>query len=190
MTTRAPWPARRSQLALVILRVSTGLMITGLHGAHKIVDAYRYFSLGREWPLLQDTIQLGFPFPVVFASAAAIVQFVGGLLIAGGALVRPTAWLVAVTMVSATVFNLRFGGSDAQLAGLYALVSATIAMVGSPARRNGPGECREDPVDALVSRGIWLRTITRLESTRRNWPTPSRRRSGPGLRETPRSRAP
>ena len=79
----------RSELAMTVLRVSVGLMIAGLHGLHKVVDGFQYLTAGRDWPLLRDTVQLGFPLPVVFASAAAVIQLAGGLLIAGGGLHAP-----------------------------------------------------------------------------------------------------
>ena len=121
----------RSELAMTVLRVSVGLMIAGLHGLHKVVDGFQYLTAGRDWPLLRDTVQLGFPLPVVFASAAAVIQLAGGLLIAAGAFTRPAALLVLITMLAAVVFNVRTGGPDAQLASLYALAIGTVAL-GTP----------------------------------------------------------
>ena len=80
--------------------------------------------------MLHDTVQLGFPLPVVFAALAALSQFVGGWLLAIGACTRIAAFLVASTMVTALVFNLQSGGPDAQLAGLYALVTGTFVLTG------------------------------------------------------------
>lgn len=44
---------------------------------------------------------MGFPFPVFFAWAAALTEFVGGILIAIGLKVRIAAAFVAVTMIVA-----------------------------------------------------------------------------------------
>jgi putative oxidoreductase len=116
---------------MTVLKVSVGLMIAGLHGLHKVVDGFQYLTAGRDWPLLRDTVQLGFPLPVVFASAAAVIQLAGGLLIAAGAFTRPAALLVLITMLTAVVFNVQTGGPDAQLASLYALAMSTVAL-GTP----------------------------------------------------------
>ena len=124
----------RAELAITVLRVSVGLMVAGLHGLHKVVDGFQYLTVGRDWPLLRDTVQLGFPLPVVFASAAAVIQLAGGLLIAAGAFTRPAAMLVVVTMVTAVAFNLRTGGTDIQLASLYALAVGA-AAIGAPGLR-------------------------------------------------------
>jgi putative oxidoreductase len=80
--------------------------------------------------LLHDTVQLGFPLPVLFTILAALSQFVGGWLLVIGAYTRVAALMVASTMFTATVFNIQTGGPDVQLAGLYALVSVAFVLVG------------------------------------------------------------
>jgi putative oxidoreductase len=116
--------------AIVALRVVTGVTIATAHGWHKVVQGWQYLTSGAQWPLLDDTVQLGFPAPVVLAIAAALSQFVGGWLLALGILTRLAALMVAGTMIVALLFNLWFDGPDAQLAGLYALVAATFAVTG------------------------------------------------------------
>ena len=115
-------------LALRLLRVTAGLMIAFIHGWHKVVGGYLYMSSGQDWPLLNDTMALGFPCPVFFSAIAATVQFAGGLLIAAGVATRPAAVLVAFTMMTALIFNIRTADSDAQLAGLYALIAIVVAI--------------------------------------------------------------
>ena len=122
-------------LALTLLRVTAGLIIAFLHGWHKVVGGYQYLSTGQDWPLLRDTVALGFPLPVVFAVIAALVQFVGGLLIAAGIATRPAAALVAFTMVTAFIFNVQTGDPDTQLAGLYALIAIALAIANPHLRR-------------------------------------------------------
>jgi len=113
-----------------MLRIVAGMAVATLHGWHKVVDGWQYLTAGAEWPLLHDTVQLGFPLPVLFAALAAFSQLVGGLLLATGACTRIAAFLVGSTMVTALVFNLQSGGPDAQLAGLYALVTGTFVLAG------------------------------------------------------------
>ena len=114
-------PVAESGIAL--LRIATGIVVAALHGWHKVVDGLHYATTGTHWPLLDDTVAMGFPLPIVFTGLAAIGQFVGGCLLAIGAYTRIAAVLVASTLLTALVFNLRTGGPDAQLAGLYALVA-------------------------------------------------------------------
>jgi putative oxidoreductase len=64
------------------------------------------------------------------AGLAATSQFAGGVLLLIGAFTRVAAFFVASTMLTALVFNLRTGGPDAQLAGLYALVAAAFILTG------------------------------------------------------------
>ena len=113
-----------SAVGAAILRITVGVLVATLHGWHKVVQGWQYLSGGGDWPLLHDTVQLGFPLPVVFAALAALSQFAGGWLLAIGACTRIAALLVAL------VFNLQSGGPDAQLAGLYALVTGTIVLTG------------------------------------------------------------
>ena len=86
---------------------------------------------------------LGFPLPALSAAIAALSQFVGGWLLAVGAFTRVAAFLVAVTMATAVVFNLQVGGPDAQLAGLYTLVTGAFVLIGG----------RWWSVDRVLSRG-------------------------------------
>lgn len=119
-----------SQLGLAGLRIIAGVAVATLHGWHKGVQGWQYLTKGTDWPVLHDTVQLGFPVPVVFAALAALSQFVGGWLLVVGAFTRVSAFLVASTMSTATLFNLQTGGPDVQLAGLYALVTGAFVFVG------------------------------------------------------------
>ena len=121
---------RRRDITLAMLRITFGVMIAGLHGLHKVSEGYRYFASGEEWPLLLDTMQMGFPAPAAFAASAAIVQFVGGILIAVGALTRPAAVLIGCTLLTALAFNVRTSGPDTQLAGVYALIAGLFIILG------------------------------------------------------------
>ena len=120
----------RSEAALAIRRVGVGVVVATLHGWHKVIEGWHHLTAAGEWPLLHDTIHLGFPLPAVFATLAALSQFIGGSLLAIGAFTRVAAFLVASTMATAVVFNLQVGGPDAQLAALYALVTGTFVVTG------------------------------------------------------------
>ncbi len=89
-----PGHARTLDAGLLVLRVAMfGLLALG-HGLGKL-------------PVSQDFIDttagMGFPLPVLFAWAAALAEFGGGLLLVLGLLTRPTAFFVAFTMLVAIV---------------------------------------------------------------------------------------
>lgn len=119
-----------SQAGLAGLRIAAGVLVAILHGQHKVVEGWQYATAGTDWPLMHDTIALGFPLPALSATVAALSQFAGGWLLAVGAFTRVAAFLIAATMVTAIAFNLRMGGPDAQLAGLYALVCGAFVLIG------------------------------------------------------------
>ena len=119
-----------AEAGLASLRILVGGLVFWVHGWHKMVDGWRHLANGADWPLLSDTIQLGFPAPVVFTIVAALSQFAGGALLMAGAATRFAAAMVASTMFTAMVFNLQTGGPDVQLAGLYAAVTAMFVFAG------------------------------------------------------------
>ena len=120
-----------SQVGLAGLRIIVGVLVATFHGWHKIVQGWQYLTAGSDWPLLHDTVRLGFPLPVLFTVLAALSQLVGGWLLVFGAYTRVAAFMVASTMFTATVFNLQTGGPDVQLAGLYALVTGAFVLIGA-----------------------------------------------------------
>ena len=122
--------AEVADTGVVALRTAIGLLIATLHGWHKVVDGWRYATTGADWPLLNDTIEMGFPAPIVFATAAALSQFIGGCLLAAGLLTRVAAALVSATLLVAVAFNIQTSGPDAQLAAVYALVSGSFVLIG------------------------------------------------------------
>ena len=151
-----------SEATVAVLRIAIGLLVASLHGWHKVVDGWQHLTAGSDWPLLHDTLQLGFPLPGAFATLAALSQFFGGWLLAIGALTRIAALLVASTMFTAVVFNLQTGGADTQLAGLYGLVTAAFVLAGGgrwsidrlfgndPARTCLHGSCSTTDIPSTV----------------------------------------
>jgi putative oxidoreductase len=77
---------------LLLLRLFTGLAMALAHGLGKLPPSDRF---------VDGVAELGFPFPVVFAWAAGLAEFVGGLLLAAGLATRPAAFFVAFTMAVA-----------------------------------------------------------------------------------------
>jgi putative oxidoreductase len=120
-----------AEAGLASLRILVGGVVFWVHGWHKVVDGWGHLANGEDWPLLSDTIQLGFPAPLIFTIVAALSQFGGGALLLAGAFTRLAAAMVAGTMLTAMVFNLQTGGPDVQLAGLYAAVTAMFVLAGA-----------------------------------------------------------
>src|SRR4051794_6434389 len=114
-----------AEAGIALLRIATGAIIAVLHGWHKVAGGWQYARLGSHWPLLDDTVAMGFPLPIVFTAVAAAIQLAGGVMLALGLCTRVAALLVASTLLTALVFNLQTGGPDAQLAGLYTLVTGS-----------------------------------------------------------------
>ncbi len=74
---------------LLFLRVFAGLSIALGHGINKIPASDSF---------IQNTDKLGFPIPVLFAWAAALAEFVGGLMLAFGLGTRVAAFFLTSTM--------------------------------------------------------------------------------------------
>jgi putative oxidoreductase len=115
---------------VLILRAGTGVMVTLIHGLHKVEDGLAFFIVGRPWPLIAEVVELGLPFPVLFAELAAAGQLVGGLFLGVGLFTRISAATVAFTMLVAVTANLKLGGPDTELAALYSLISLSFAFIG------------------------------------------------------------
>ena len=83
-------------IALLILRL-TGLLLALGHGWGKVVS----LSSGGGDRLVQSVAELGFPLPGLFAWAAALAEFLGGLCVALGLGTRVAAGFAAFTMAVA-----------------------------------------------------------------------------------------
>lgn len=88
---------RGRNLALLLLRLA-GLYLALGHGWGKVA------SLAAGTSRFPDALaEMGFPMAVAFAWAAALSEFLGGLLIAAGLFTRVSAALCAATMFVAAV---------------------------------------------------------------------------------------
>jgi putative oxidoreductase len=84
-------------IGLLALRIA-GLYLAVAHGYGKVVGLAT--GQGR---FLQGVAEMGFPVPIVFAWAAALSEFAGGLLVALGLLTPWAAAFAAFTMVVAAL---------------------------------------------------------------------------------------
>lgn len=117
--SRYPLP----DLGLLVLRVFAGLGLALAHGLGKIPPSERFIS---------GVIEMGFPLPGVFAWAAGLSEFVGGILLAIGLLTRPAAFFVLVTMfVAAFIRQAGDPFGERELALLYGAVAVLFLFAGS-----------------------------------------------------------
>jgi len=112
-------------VGLLILRVLTGLFIAS-HGYGKI------FTEGRMDQFTEGVAEMGFPLPVVFAWAAALSEFLGGLLLAAGLFTRYAAFLIFCTMtVAAFIRHADDPFSVKEKALLFWTISLAITLLGA-----------------------------------------------------------
>ncbi|MDP6977350.1 MAG: DoxX family protein [Myxococcota bacterium] len=112
-----------SQIGLAVIRVVAGLSLAFAHGLGKLPPPDGFVSL---------VDKLGLPLPSLFAWAAGLSEFVGGLLLAVGLMTRPAAMLIAATM-GVAVFGYHSGDPWAkiELAALYGGIAICFACTGS-----------------------------------------------------------
>lgn len=111
-------------MGLLWLRVLMGLGIM-MHGYGKL------FEPGGMEQFAKGVAKMGFPMPEAFAWAAALSEFLGGILVVVGFFTRPGAFLVFVTMFVAAF--IRHGDdplSTKELALAYWTMSGALVMMG------------------------------------------------------------
>ena len=122
-----PTPTRLLDAGLLVLRVGMFALHAFAHGLGKLPVSQGF---------IDGTAAMGFPLPALFAWAAALSEFAGGLLLAIGLLTRPAALLAGITMLVA--FTLAHGGAltgenNGEMAFLY-LVGAVVLLLTGPGR--------------------------------------------------------
>jgi putative oxidoreductase len=109
-------------VGLLLLRVFTGTAFAVAHGYGKVSDLAKFTA---------SVARHGFPMPAVFATAAALSEFLGGLLLAIGLLTRPAAAALLFTMGVAGFFiHADDPFKKKELAFAYATVAFAILAAG------------------------------------------------------------
>jgi putative oxidoreductase len=112
-----------SDLAWALVRVTFGLSLAFGHGFDKVFGGnMERFAAG--------VAALGFPAPAFFAWAAALSEFVGGLLVAVGMFTRPAAALAGFTMLVALYRHRAGPFSGMEMALLFFTVMVLAIAVG------------------------------------------------------------
>ncbi|MCX7762161.1 MAG: DoxX family protein [Candidatus Kryptonium sp.] len=134
--------SRASNIIFSLFRFGSGLMLSYFHGLGKAKSAFGYFVKGNEWRFLNTVKDIGFPAPELFALAATLSEFVGGILLAIGLFTRYSAIFIGITMAVAVyrhlITDMRF-----ELAALYFLIALVFIFKG------GEGVS----VDGLIRKG-------------------------------------
>lgn len=81
-----------TDLGLLFLRVFAGFAMALAHGQGKVPPSEGF---------IEGVSNLGFPFPVFYAWAAGLSEFLGGILVALGLMTRPASLMLCITMAVA-----------------------------------------------------------------------------------------
>lgn len=112
-----------ASLALLAARAFVGLTMALAHGLPKLPPHQM---------LIDGVGSMGFPAPAFFAWAAALAEFLGGILIAIGLFTRPAAWSWIATMaVAAFIAHGADPFAKKEMALLYLAFSVLIAGIGA-----------------------------------------------------------
>ena len=108
---------------LTLLRIFAGISIAAAHGIGKIPPGEGLVTRAGE---------LGFPMPVVFAWAAALSEFLGGIFLALGLFTRLAAFFIGFTMLVAIMgVHAADPYQRKELAFMYFFVAAAFVLKGS-----------------------------------------------------------
>ncbi len=111
-----------ANLGLLILRVFTGLTMAIAHGWGKVPPSEKF---------IEGVGKMGFPMPEVFAWAASLSEFGGGLLLALGLATRPAAFFMAFTVgVAGFVRHADDPFATAEKAFLFLAISLAFVFIG------------------------------------------------------------
>jgi len=117
----------RHDVALLLLRL-TGLGLALAHGWSKVAA----LSTGQGERFIEGVARLGFPAPGLFAWAAALAEFAGGLLVALGLGTRIAAGFAAATMAVAAFVRHRALGRLLAWLGIAPVPDETLKAWGNP----------------------------------------------------------
>lgn len=111
-------PSTPAANALAVARILTGALMFWNHGLGKAGGAWDHLVHGAEWKFVEVAGAIGFPRPLWFALAAALVESVGALLLSLGIFTRWAAALLAVVMAVASYWHI-VTDSRFEMAALY-----------------------------------------------------------------------
>jgi putative oxidoreductase len=114
---------RHAVLGWTLVRVVFGVLLSAAHGLPKVMDGVTRHT--------NTVTSLGFPFPSFFAWFSALVELVGGFLIAVGLFTRPMALLAASTMVVALYRHRADPFSGMEKAVLFLAVFVAMSLAGA-----------------------------------------------------------
>jgi putative oxidoreductase len=108
---------------LTLLRIFAGIALALSHGIGKVPP-----SDG----LINRAGELGFPMPIVFAWAAGLSEFLGGIFLAIGLLTRISSFFIACTMLTALIgVHVADPFNKQELAFMYLFVSLAFLLKGA-----------------------------------------------------------
>lgn len=116
-----------TDLALLVLRLA-GLGLALAHGWGKVA----MLASGAGGRFVEAIAAMGFPAPAVFAWAAALAEFAGGLLVAVGLGTRLAAGFAAFTMLVAAFGRHHAHGQLLSWLGLAPVPAETLKAWGNP----------------------------------------------------------
>ncbi|MFM8441368.1 MAG: DoxX family protein [Acidobacteriota bacterium] len=82
-------------IGVTAIRVFAGLALALAHGRGKLPPSEGF---------IEGVVKMGFPMPIVFAWAAALSEFAGGILLALGLATRLASFFIICTMTVALLF--------------------------------------------------------------------------------------
>ena len=124
MGLQAPCFTRVSGNAgLALLRIFTGIALAFGHGLGKMPPSERF---------IEGVSKLGFPAPGLFAWAAGLSEFAGGVALALGLFTRVSGFFIAVTMfVAAFLQHMNDGFERQEKALLFLFIAILFLATGS-----------------------------------------------------------
>jgi putative oxidoreductase len=108
-----------NEATITALRVVAGLLLAVLHGSGKIPPSEQ---------LISGVAGLGFPAPSLFAWLAGLAELLGGVFLAVGFLTRPSAFVIAFTMLVAVFGTHAADPVNVKELGLLYLVIALVFL--------------------------------------------------------------
>jgi len=112
---------------LLVVRLTVGGYMAASHGWGKVFGGTGF---GPSAEMISGVAGLGFPAPTLFAWAAALSEFLGGVLIALGLLTRPAAAMMAFTMLVAA-FGASTGWAAREMALLFFAPCLLLLLIGA-----------------------------------------------------------